>query len=289
MARAVLIMLVGMAFIPLGDTFGKSLTSNGVAPIFVAFTRFAIAAVLLVPFLPKGAFGALRDPRLWLRAALITGGICSILTALSTEPIANVFGAFFIGPIVAYTLSAWLLGETASRARTLLLLIGFCGVLMVVQPGPEMRPGLLWAVLAGTFYGAFLTASKWLVDAAPPLTLLFSQLAIAALLTAPLGLLAIPPLDAWTLTLTMGSSLGSMMGNLLLILAFSLAQSTRLAPFVYFQIVAATALGWLVFGTLPDTLALAGIAVLVASGFASLALPVSAGPTPAAPRADGRG
>ena len=180
------------------------------------------------------------------------------------------------------SLSGWLLREPVSAARTALLLLGFVGVLMVVQPGPGMRVGLLFALLAGVFYGAFLTASKWLVDAAPPLTLLFSQLAIAALLTAPFGLAAMPPLDLWTAAMTAGSSLASMGGNLLLIVAFSLAPSTRLAPFVYFQIVAATVLGAVVFGTLPGALALAGMALLVASGFASLWLPTT-------PRPDGRG
>lgn len=274
-------MLVGMSLIPLGDTFGKTLTNQGVSPFFVAFTRFAIAAVLLIPFLPHGAFAALRDWRFWVRAALIAASISSILTALSTEPIANVFGAFFLGPIVAYALSAWLLREPATWPRTALLLLGFVGVLMVVQPGTDMRPGLLFAMLAGVFYGCFLTASKWLVDAAPPLTLLFSQLGIAALLTAPLGLANIPPLDAWTIGLTMGSSLGSMGGNLLLIMAFSLAHATKLAPFVYFQVVAAAFLGWAIFGNVPDPLAMTGIIVLVASGFASLALRDAASAPPA--------
>lgn len=281
MARAVLIMLLGMALIPLGDTFGKALTMRGVAPMFVAFTRFAIAAVLLLPFLPRGTWAAMTDWRVWVRAACIAGGICSILTALSTEPIANVFGAFFIGPIVSYTLSAILLKEPASWPRTLLLVIGFVGVLLIVQPGPGMRIGLAFAVLAGAFYGAYLTASKWLVGVAPPLSLLFSQLAVSALITAPFGLAAIPPLDAVTISLTVGSSLGSMVGNLLLILAFGLAHSTRLAPFVYFQIIAATFFGWAVFGALPDTVAFLGIALLVASGFGSLALR-----DPATPRAD---
>ncbi|MEM6728088.1 MAG: DMT family transporter [Pseudomonadota bacterium] len=281
MARAVLIMLVGMALIPLGDTFAKLLVAGPVAPFFVGWTRFAIAAVLLIPFLPKGAFRALRDPRLWLRAILIGGGISSILYALSTEPIANVFGAFFIGPIVSYALSAWLLKEPACLARTILLLIGFLGVLLVVQPGPGMRVGILFAVMAGIFYGSFLTASKWLVDVAPPLTLLFTQLAIPAILLAPLGIANIPPLDPSTLFLTTMSSLASMAGNLLLIVAFGLAASTKLAPFVYFQIVAAAVLGWAVFGTIPDPLALLGMALLVASGFASLALP-----TPRAARTD---
>ena len=279
MLRAVLIMCIAMSCIPAGDTFGKLLTNQGVEPIFVAFTRFAIAALVLLPFLPRGSFAALRHWQLWLRAALIAGGITSILTALQTEPIANVFGAFFIGPIVSYALSAWLLREPASLARTALLLIGFLGVLMVVQPGSDMRIGLLFAVLAGVLYGAFLTASKWAVNLAPPRTLLFSQLAISALLTAPFGLAALPPLDATSAALITGSSLMSMTGNLLLIYAFTLTESTRLAPFIYFQIIAATALGVFVFGETPDALSAAGIAMILASGFATLGLKSDAAPT----------
>ena len=113
------------------------------------------------------------------------------------------------------------------------------------------------------------------MDVAPPLTLLFSQLAIAAMLTAPFGLAYVPEIDGWTATMIASSAFASMGGNLLLIVAFGLAQSTRLAPFVYFQIVAAAVLGWAVFGTLPDMLALAGMGLLIASGFASLALPTT--------------
>jgi drug/metabolite transporter (DMT)-like permease len=63
-----------------------------------------------------------------------------------------------------------------------------------------------------------------------------------------------------------------MAGNLLLILAYKAAPATRLAPFVYFQLVAATALGFLVFGDVPEPLTWAGLALLAASGFASLAV-----------------
>ncbi|MGR3466302.1 MAG: EamA/RhaT family transporter, partial [Shimia sp.] len=63
-----------------------------------------------------------------------------------------------------------------------------------------------------------------------------------------------------------------MLGNLLLILALRMGESTRLAPFVYFQLVAATVLGVVIFGTFPGPLALAGLGVLIVTGFASLAL-----------------
>lgn len=271
--RALPLMLLAMALIPAGDAAGKLLGAAGVAPVFTAWSRFALGAAMILPFvarsMPLALFG---DWRIWLRGLLLAGGILSILTALRTEPIANVFGAFFIGPLLAYLLSAWLLKEGFSRARLLLLFIGFAGVLLVVRPGFGMTPGLGLAVLAGVFYGAFLTASRWVAGIAAPGALLLSQLAVGALVLAPFGLSALPDFDARTGALTCASALGSMLGNLFLIRALGLAPASRLAPFVYAQLVAATVLGWAVFGTLPDALTWAGLAILLISGLATLAL-----------------
>jgi drug/metabolite transporter (DMT)-like permease len=181
-----------------GDTAGKLLTGAGVQPLFVAWSRFALAALLLFWVLGLGpaGLGRLLDWRLILRAALIVGAIASILTALRTEPIANVFGAFFIGPIVAYVLSALLLGESVSWARTVMLALGFAGVLLVVRPGGEMGTGMIFAVLAGTLYGSYLAATRWLTAFYPPPFLLGSQLLIGAVLLLPAGLASIRQLSA---------------------------------------------------------------------------------------------
>jgi drug/metabolite transporter (DMT)-like permease len=271
--RALPLMLLAMALIPAGDTAGKLLGEAGVAPVFTAWSRFTLGAALLLPFVlhltPPRLF---LDWRVWLRGLLIAGGVVSILTALRTEPIANVFGAFFVGPIVAWLLSVSLLRETFSWTRAGLLGLGFLGVLLVVKPGFGMTPGLGFAVLAGLCYGAFLTASRWLSDLARPRAMLISQLVVGALVLAPFGLPAVPEITPRIAGLTLASALGSMLGNLCLILALRMAPASRMAPFVYTQLISATMLGWAVFGTLPDALTLLGLAILVISGFASLAM-----------------
>ncbi len=275
MPRAVLLMMVAMSLIPLGDAAGKLLIgSHGVSPLFVAWSRFALGAALLVPFLGRRHWDAraLIDPRTIFRGLLIAGGIVSILTALRTEPLPNVFGAFFVGPILSFVLSAVLLGEKVRTAQAVLLALGFAGVLLVVRPGFGMTPGLGFAVLAGCFYGGFLVASKWLSGAYPPRTLLLSQLVTGAVVLAPLGVVRVPEVDAMAAFLVFLSAAGSMAGNLLLILAYRVAPATRMAPFVYFQLVAATALGFAIFGDVPDALTWAGLGLLVLSGFASLAV-----------------
>ncbi|MEJ6392565.1 DMT family transporter [Gymnodinialimonas sp. 2305UL16-5] len=270
--RALPLMMVAMALIPAGDTAGKLLTSgHGAAPVFVAWSRFGLGALLIAPFalrvMPLSLFA---DWRIWARALLLVAGITSILTALQTEPIANVFGAFFVGPILSWALSVWLLREPFSGTRLMLITMGFVGVLLVVKPGFGMTPGIGFAVLAGICYGIYLVMNRWIAELARPRGLLMSQLSIGALVLAVPGSVAIPPMNAEIALLTLVSAAASMLGNFLLIIAYRQAEASRMAPFVYTQLIWATVLGLLVFGAIPDTLALLGLGLLLASGLASL-------------------
>lgn len=269
---SVALMIVAMSLIPLGDTAGKLLaTGHGVAPVFVAFSRFAVGALMVAAILRGRVMWRLYgDWRIWLRAALISAGIASILTALRTEDIATVFGAFFIGPIFSYVLSVRLLGEGVNRAQTVCLALGFCGVLLVVRPGLGMTPGLAFAVLAGLFYGAFLTASRWLSAMAPPRQLMLSQVVLGMVLLAPWGLTQVPQATPAVAGLTLLSGLASAAANLLLVVAYRRTGAAVLAPFVYFQLVSAMVLGMAVFGTFPDRPALMGLAVLILAGVGSV-------------------
>jgi drug/metabolite transporter (DMT)-like permease len=57
-------------------------------------------------------------------------------------------------------------------------------------------------------------------------------------------------------------------GHFLLTRAFSLAPASTLSPFLYVQLIWATLLGYGVFHQMPDTLAVAGMLVIAASGLA---------------------
>lgn len=270
MQGAVLIMFVAMSLIPAGDAAGKILTSQlGAAPVFVAWSRFALGTLLVLPFLPGDTFALLRDWRIWVRAAVLAGGITCIQTALRTVDIGTVFAAFFVGPIFSYALAAVFLRETVTTLRTALIVLGFVGVLLVVRPGFDTDPGLSWALAAGLFYGAFLTLSRYLSHLAAPMALTFSQLFIAGLLLTPFGLMQLPPATLPIAGLTLVSAACSMLGNLLLLYAYRLATATRLAPLIYFQLVAAVTLGWLIFGDLPDAYTWAGLALILGAGLAS--------------------
>lgn len=263
-------VVLAMFLIVGGDAAGTLMTREGTSPIFVAWSRFAVAAVVLLPFAGLVRTDLKWDSRLVFRATLIALAICCILTALRTEPVANVFGAFFVGPIVAFVLSVVLLKERTSWLRAVLLVVSFLGVLLVVRPGFGMTVGLGFAVAAGALHGCYLVATRWMAGDYRPRFLLWSQLLIGAVILAPFGATQIPTLDSPTILLTVISALGSAIGNLLIVLANRRANATTIAPLIYSQLIHATFLGWLVFGDLPDGLSLIGLSVILASGLASI-------------------
>ncbi|KAG1702955.1 Precorrin-2 C(20)-methyltransferase [Nymphon striatum] len=153
--------------------------------------------------------------------------------------------------------------------RTITLLCAFVGVLIVVRPGGGMSSGLLFALMGGCFYAAFLVSTRWLSSAFSSRSLLFSNIAMGTIIMTPWGISSIPEIDLEMTGLIIWSAAGSAFGNLAIVLSSSLVDGSRIAPLIYLQVVYATLFGILFFGDFPDEWTLIGLAVLVTSGFAS--------------------
>ena len=271
--RLIAIVFTAVTCIVIGDTAGKLLASDGVDPLVIAWSRFGIAAIVLLPFsgLAKAEIPALWNWRILLRSAFVVGGICGMLSALKTEPLANVFGAFFIGPVVSYILAIVFLGERPSRLRGLLLALGFFGVMLVVKPGFGASAGIFYALGAGVCYGAYLVMTRTVAGEYRPRFLLISQLLIGTVVLTPVGLSGELPTPTLTLmSLLALSALASALGNYLLVVANKSAEASLIAPLIYTQLISATVLGVLVFQDWPDPVSLLGLVLIAASGFGSL-------------------
>jgi len=218
MLKAMFIMLIAMSVIPAGDAASKILTSElGVAPTYVVWTRFLIGGLLILPFTWRAGLAVWRDWRVWFRALIIGLGISCITRALQLAPLADVFGAFFIGPLISFVLSVWLLKERVRAVQAVLVVLGFVGVLLIVRPGFEASAGLGWAVLAGCSYGAFLTASRWLAGSVALGGLMITQMVGPALMVTPFVMGQFPEFTPQIAKLTLMSAMGSMVGNMLML------------------------------------------------------------------------
>jgi drug/metabolite transporter (DMT)-like permease len=267
-----MLMFLSTFLVIVGDTGSKLLSDDGFSQLWVAWTRFAIAAIILLPFsgLKITELRGLLDWRVILRAALICGAISSILTAIKTEPMANAFGGFFISPIVSYVLSWLLLHEKITWARSTLLAISFIGVLIVVRPGFGMTSGMMFAVLAGACHGTYLMTTRWLIGTYRPRFLLISQLIIGAILLSPFAITDIPTITPSHTGFLMISALGSAFGNLMMVLTNKTTPASVVAPLIYLQLISATFMGYVVFNQWPDTLTFVGLVIILCAGLSSL-------------------
>ncbi len=267
-------ILLGMSLIPLGDTAGKLMTQQGVSPIFITWTRALIGALFILPFsgIKLEELEHFLNWRIILRALLFVAAVTCIMISIRTEPLANAFGAFFIGPIFSYFLAALLLKEKISKFRSVLLFIGFFGTLLVIKPGFGMTMGMGFAVLAGFFYGGMLVANRWLTGMYRSRFILLSSLSIGAIVQTPFVIDSIPELNLNITLLVLLSAIASAIGNLLILEGNRRLPASVVAPFVYTQLIAATFFGYVVFNDLPDTLSFLGLVILLVSGFASFFL-----------------
>ena len=83
---------------------------------------------------------------------------------------------------------------------------------------------------------------------------------------------SVPHTQVWLAVALMGACSG--VGHLLLLQAYTHATPSVVSPFLYSQISFAMLMGWLFFGQVPDTMSLAGIAVIFACGMVSIGLSV---------------
>jgi drug/metabolite transporter (DMT)-like permease len=131
--------------------------------------------------------------------------------------------------------------------------------------------GVLLVLGAAAANAAYQTLTRAQAQAdSPAVQVAWSGLVGAALMTvaAPLwwppqgwGALGLDARD-WAVFAAVGP-LGAA-GHLLLARAYRLAEASRLAPWAYTQMLLSIAIGWAVWGDLPDAIALVGMALIAA-------------------------
>lgn len=271
-------MIVAMLLLPVGDTFTKIL-SGTLHPVAVTMWRLLAQAVFLVPvayILRARLRGAMFSPVIALSGALLVISLNALIAAIAIMPIATVIAIFFVEPLFL-TLLAWpLLGERAGPRRIAAVVVGMAGTLLVIRPGfSDYGWGTLLPLLSALAYAlnmivlkrASVTRSSLTVQCGATIYSAGAMLVIAGAMGWSFSLDVIPSwpaTDLWICILAAGAVAATTF--VLVAEAYRAEEATTLAPFQYFEIVTATALGYFVFGDLPDLLTALGIAIILGSG-----------------------
>ncbi len=145
--------------------------------------------------------------------------------------------------------------------------MGFAGILLVTQPGQGIHWAAIFCLGAAIAFALYGITTRMLAPYdSSPTTLFYSSLVGSIAASLPLPFVWVTPTEpmVYAAMLELGAVAGA--GHFLLILAHARAPAATLAPFIYIQIIAMVALGWLVFGDVPSLWTLAGAAIVVGSG-----------------------
>ena len=264
-----LLLLAVLCFASLDTT--TQVVAVAVPAVMVVWLRFLLQTLSAAAlFGPSRGLALLHTGRPWLqllRGLLLVVCAVTAFFSLRVLPVGEFTAVIMITPLVITLIAAWRLHERVSWLRWACVLGGFAGSLAVIHPRGDLfhwtlaLPLLL--VAANTAYQVLTSRLGRTEDAVT--THFYTGLVGLVLATAVLPL-AWQSLS-WTLWgLLLLIAAFSTTGHYMLILAYGRASVSVLTPFLYLQIGFATAAGWLVFSHVPDTLALAGIALVAVSG-----------------------
>lgn len=266
----IILVIVGLSLASLADGFSK-LLAPGLSVLMVVWGRFVFNLACVLPIaLKRHGLRALLPDRLGLqitRGLLMLAATLSFIAALYGMPLADALAIAFAYPFVVTALSPVMLGETVTHRHWLAVLGGFAGVLVVIRPGFEtISTHTMLALLASVCFAVHLLITRKLSTSAPAfVTITFSSFIGAAVMTVGLPFFWQPVSgDQWLLLALSGA--GAAAAHVAINRAYTLAPAATLAPIGYTEIVAAAAVGYVMFGDFPDAVTWIGVAIISASG-----------------------
>ena len=259
------------------DATGKWVMSVGVPLLLLSWMRYAVHVLLVlavvVPWKGRQVLRSQHPTMQIVRGMAMLSGTLFFFTTLSYLPQAEATAINFLAPMIVLSLSPWLLGEPPRRSSWIAAVVAFFGVLIVIRPSGGLDPvGVMFGLLTAASMSIQFIATRKLAGDSPFTTLIWGGVVgtMCTTLVLPIfgpGLVQAVEAMQWQqwLLLCLAGVFGCL-GHLLQIGAYKYAAASMLAPFLYLQIISATAVGWLLWGDFPDALTWLGIFIICISG-----------------------
>ncbi len=252
-----------------------------------------IRALFALPVVAVAAMvfneGTLRQKRpFWVcfRAVMMAVSMLFFFGSIPMMPMAQATAGLFTAPLFVLSFAALFLGEQVGWRRACAVLVGFTGVLVILQP---FQAGIQWLsimpVIAGAFYAFCVIITRQKCRDESPFALLFANffafglmglIGAVALTVFPVGVdrleaapfifggWSIPSLEV--VGTMAGLALGAVIGVGGLTRAYQLAESSFLTLFDYTHVIGASIFAYLLWSEVPPPEAIIGVIMIVGAG-----------------------
>jgi drug/metabolite transporter (DMT)-like permease len=292
-ARGILFLCVGLFVFSLQDAIIKQV-SGGYALTQVVCIRSCVGIPILLAMVQReagwralfaGGMGALV-----LRGLIMFGAYTAYYMAFPALPLADAVALYFTVPLFMTALAGPVLHEHVGWKVWAAVTLGFCGVMVMLQPGSGLfEPAALLSLLAAALYGVSMLMARKMGNTQVASVMAFYQ-NILFLLGAALAATFFYALDLHTAThpslkflvrpwviptlndtlLIASCGVIAAVGTLFLTNAYRIAKTSIVTPFEYTGMLWAPLWGFLFFAEVPKLTTLAGAAVIGVAGLIAM-------------------
>ena len=273
--HAILFVLSASATFTVGSAMVKALTADFPVMEIVTF-RASVGFLILLPVIMRsGGLSVLATRRPFGHGQRTIYGFIGTVTSVygfGVLPLVTVTALGFAMPLILTIVSVPLLGERVGPRRATAVVVGLCGVMVMLRPwqvGADAMPlGAVAIVMAGVFTWALSMINiRQMGDAGERNVTIVAWYSLGTASLGALGCIGhwVTP-TPWQFAALICAGMTSGVAQLLMTEGYRAAETTLVAPFEYGAIIYATVLGIVIWGEWPDVWSLIGVVVLIASG-----------------------
>ena len=286
-SRSAILLVAGISIFGFSDNLTMLVSDDvGVGQFHFSRSLFAVSIVAVL-----GKFlGLSVIPRLWkpvlVRTLFMVIAIFLYFSVMPMMAIAEAGAGLFTSPIFVLIFSAILFRERIGWRRILAVVMGSCGVLLILRPGSDgFSLYHLIPVLSGASYafGSIITF-RYLSDESPLAILMSFIVAIGlcggafatglTVVPASQELIAQAPflfrgwqmVDVWFWIWMAVIAIGACVALSMMTRAYQIAQTSYAAIYEYAYLISVGFFGWAFWGVVPDILSTAGIVLIIFAG-----------------------
>lgn len=283
---AALTMMAAMLVIGCIDNFISLIAiDSGLWQFQILRSAMGLPLIILASVFGFGTLWALRLWAVALRSFFVAFAMLFYFGSLAFMPLAQALAGLFTSPIFILLITAFILREPVGPARIFAVLLGFIGILLVLDSDWSTLNWISFLpVVGGMFYAMGAVATRQLCEGESTL----SMLAMLFIIQAIIGAVALAFLGQFEFSVLEGAAgfiqrgwvwpvsaalpfillqaVGSVLGVGLIIRAYQIGTASYVAIYEYSVFISGPFFAWMLFGQTVTALQAGGIILIAAAG-----------------------
>ncbi len=262
---AIFLIIISIIFGTLMGTFIK-LAQEELNVITTGFLRFFFGFLIITPYILKTKFEVFSTKNLKihiLRSALNLPAMLLGFAALAMLPLEKMTAIHFIVPIIVTILAVIFLKEKIYLYRSIALVIGFLGMLIILRPGIiDISIGIYMALISSLIWSVVIILTKKVSKDDSAITILSHQYVYMVLFSFPLVIFFWDQPSLKTIIFILCAAISGTILHIALNHAYKLVDVTMTQPYSFLGLVVSSIIGYFVFSDKPDFYTWLGASVI---------------------------